>query len=1140
MQTSSFVSFCFTSAATRNFVVGAIGAAALAVCTAAQSASESSPQVRRDVRVEAEVHHDMSPPLWQIPPAARVGGKRVHPVLRLPRPPQGGVAATDPALQSSVGPPLLPTLNSNFEGVGNGFTGPQGTFTVPAVPSDSNGSVGPNHYVDIVNNDFAVFNKNGMVIYGPVPINTLWAGFGGLCQTDNDGDPVVVYDRIADRWVLSQFAVTGANGTTTPFLECVAVSQTGDPTGSYNRYSFAYSNFNDYPKMGVWPDAYYITFNMFGTSSFSGAEVCAYDRAKMLAGQAATQQCFNVGTSYFGLLPSSLDGANPPPAGSPNYLLSLGTSVYAVPVVPPPHTDLAFWKFHVDWTTPANSTLTGPTTVTVAGYTLPCNDAAGTCVPQGGTAQQLDTLGDRMMFRMAYRNFGTHESLVVNNSVQVDATGRVGMRWYEIRSPGTTPTIFQQGTYAPNDSVFRWMGSIAMDQAGDMALGFSSSSTAIHPGITLTGRLASDASGTMGQGEDTFVVGAGSQFSVPSNNGDFRWGDYTAMAVDPSDDCSFWYTNQYLPSNGEFNWKTRIGAFKFPNCAANDFSISANPTSLSLAQGAGGSSSISTAQVRGSAETVALTVSGVPNGASASLNPSSVTAGGSSALAVNAGTAAIGTYTLTIIGTAASATHWTTVTLTVTPATGTTSTTLTSTPSPSVFGQSVTLTATVASSSGHPTGKVSFMDGATSLGTGTLNASDQATLVTATLGLGTHSLKAVYGGDANFTGSASSALSQVVKQASSTTLLASSANPSAVGQSVTFAATVVPQFSGTPSGTVLFKDGAIVLGTKKLSGGKASVTTSTLTLGTHSITAAYGGDGNFTASSRALTQSVRKTTSTSLLSSVNPSVFGQAVAFTATVTPNTATGTMTFKDGSTLLGTKTLSGGKATLSTAALTVGSHTITAVYNGSTTFLTSSSSPLSQTVNKSVSKTTVASAANPSVFGQSVTFKATVTAVAPGAGTPTGSVTFEDGGTPLGTKTLSGGAATLVTSSLGAGSHSITAVYGGATNFTGSNSTALTQTVAKAATSTTVSSSANPSKHGSSVTFTATVKSATTGVPTGKVTVKVDTTTVTFTLSGGKATYTTSALPVGSHTITATYVGDANFTGSTSPPLTQTVNP
>jgi hypothetical protein len=224
---------------------------------------------------------------------------------------------------------------------------------------------------------------------------------------------------------------------------------------------------------------------------------------------------------------------------------------------------LAFWKFHVDWTTPANTTLTGPTTLTTAAFTLPCSGGGGTCIPQSGTTQQLDTLGDRLMDRLAYRNFGDHEALVVNNSVTAGSS--TGVRWYEIRNPETTPTIFQQGTYAP-DANHRWMGSIAMDKLGDIGLGFSLSGTSLHPAIHYTGRLAGDAAGTMGQGEGTIIDGAGSQ---SGSNGLTRWGDYSNISVDPSDDCTFWYVNQYIPKTAPKNaitFHTRVASLKFPAC----------------------------------------------------------------------------------------------------------------------------------------------------------------------------------------------------------------------------------------------------------------------------------------------------------------------------------------------------------------------------------------------------------------------------------------------------------------------------------------------------------------------------------------------------------------------------------------------
>ena len=379
-----------------------------------------------------------------------------------------------------------------------------------------------------------------------------------------------------------------------------------------------------------------------------------------------------------------------------------------------------------------------------------------------------------------------------------------------------------------------------------------------------------------------------------------------------------------------------------------------------------------------------------------------------------------------------------------------TTTAVTSSVNPSVFGQSVTFTATVSPVSpgaGAPTGTVTFLDGATPIGMGTLS-SGVATTALSTLAVGMHTITTTYPGDANFTGSTGSLTGnpQVVNKAATTTSVTSSANPSGLGQSVTFTATVSPVSpgAGTPTGTVTFSDGGSPIGMGTLSGGMATFSTSTLAGGPHTITASYPGDGNFNASTGPLTsnpQVVKPATTTSLISSPNPSVFGQSVTFTATVAPTTGTGTptgmVTFKDGTTTLNTVMLSAGMASLSTSALAAGSHPITATYGGDTNFA-GSTGPLTggpQVVTPAGTTTSVTSSGNPSVFGQSVTFTATVTPVSPGAGTPTGTVTFLDGGTTIGMGTLSGGVASYSTSTLSVGFHTITTTYPGDGNFTGS---------------------------------------------------------------------------------------------------------
>ena len=596
-------------AATQRLFIAAAMLVGLVVPTLAQSGPTT---VRRDL------HHDVSPPLRDLiknAPPPSLARREVEPMRLIPLPPGLSQLAEDPIRQTSIAPITTPVVTSSFEGLGAGQYG----FSVTGAPPDTNGTVGATQYVQWVNTSFAIFNKTtGALISGPTAGNTLWSGFGGGCQTNNDGDPVVLYDKAAQRWVFSQFSVS-----TTPYLQCIAVSTTSDATGTYNRYSFQYSNFDDYPKMGVWSDGYYETFNMFNGNTFVGADACAYDRTKMLAGQTATQICFQQGSSVGGLLPSDIDGLTAPPAGSPNYMVYFGTN------------NLNLYKFHADFTTPSNSTFTGPTVIPVAAFTPLCN--GGTCVPQPGTSQQLDSLADRLMYRLAYRNFGSHESLVVNHSVSVSGGG--GVRWYEIQNPSGTPTLAQQGTFAP-DSTYRWMGSIAMDNAGDIAVGYSKSSSSLSPSVAFAGRIPTDPSGTL-ESETNIVTGSGSQSSGLS-----RWGDYSAMQVDPSDDCTMWFTEEYMKTTGTFNWNTRIANFKFAGCGVSGPAAALNPTSLNFGN--------QTVGVTSTAQNVTLS-----NPGNATLTISSIATSGDYAQTNNCGTslAAGGscnisvTFTPTITGT---------------------------------------------------------------------------------------------------------------------------------------------------------------------------------------------------------------------------------------------------------------------------------------------------------------------------------------------------------------------------------------------------------------------------------------------------------------------------------------------------------
>jgi len=442
----------------------------------------------------------------------------------------------------------LTTAGLGFAGVGNGDYG----FTPNAAPPDTNGAMGTTQYVQWVNESFAVFDKvTGTRFYGPAAGNTLWTGFGGGCERNNDGDPIVKWDNFAQRWVMMQFSVS-----TTPDLQCVAVSETSDATGAWYRYAFAYQNFPDYPKVGVWADAYYVTFNMFSANSFVGAMICAYDKAAMLAGLPASMQCAQLSSSYGGLLPADPDGASSVAPGAPNYLLNFTGG-----------TQLNLWKFVVNWSNPSLSKLTGPAAIHVSGFTGACN--GGSCIPQPSTSNKLDSLGDRLMYRLAYRYFPptttqpARESLLVTHSVNAsDATRRnphTAVRWYEVRNPRATPVIFQSGTYQP-DATSRWMSSGAMDKQGNIAIGYSMSSPTVYPSIAFSTRSTNDPLGILSN-ESTVKSGTGAQTGSLH-----RWGDYASMVLDPSDDCTFWFTSEYLKNTGSFNWSTWITSFKISGC----------------------------------------------------------------------------------------------------------------------------------------------------------------------------------------------------------------------------------------------------------------------------------------------------------------------------------------------------------------------------------------------------------------------------------------------------------------------------------------------------------------------------------------------------------------------------------------------
>ena len=504
-------------------------------------------------KVVLSANHDVSAPLGDIAEALPTGAEGVQHIVPLHYPHPflwpSRLSEPDGALQELEGPLVGTTNLASFDGVSaNGYA-----------PPDQNLSVSETQVAQIVNVELAVYGKTGTTLLKPTPINAIWKGFGGLCETTNGGDPIVLYDKAAGRWLVSQLAY---NSNFSSNFVCIAVSTTGDATGSYFRYAFDFgSNLPDYPHFGVWPEAYYLATNTFSTSggyfTFAGANPCAFDRASMIAGLAASAVCIQQRTSVYSLLPSDIDGPTPPPSGEPNIYAQL-----LHPYSSSSSASLALYAFSADFTNGSHGHFKQIATLQIAPFSTPCgfNDA---CVPQPGVNTTLEVLADRLMYRLAYRNFGDHEALVVTHSVDGGTGGPSGVRWYEIRSPAASPYIYQQGTFAPSDGTYRWMGSAAMDKVGDLAVGYSASSSSLYPSVRYTGRTPADPLGTL-ESEASIIGGSGSQI-YPD-----RWGDYSSMAVDPSDDCTFWYTNEYYGKTqtraDTFTWHTRIGSFKFNGC----------------------------------------------------------------------------------------------------------------------------------------------------------------------------------------------------------------------------------------------------------------------------------------------------------------------------------------------------------------------------------------------------------------------------------------------------------------------------------------------------------------------------------------------------------------------------------------------
>ena len=456
--------------------------------------------------------------------------------------------------------PPVPILVS-FDGLGVGFVGPDGEVATRN-PSDNSLAVGPDHIVQIVNSRMAIFTKrgrrfdsSGRVLAGPVVTNKLFAGFGGVCETSVSGDAVVRYDQLAGRWlfVLPIFH-RPADDPSGPYSMCYALSQGPDPSGPYYRYEFKRPLFPDYPRPAVWPDGYYVPTSV--GDNVVQKQACVVDRAKMLVGAPATEQCVLIDGVNF-LNNADIDGLAQPPPGAPNIMLAAGGTQLQQRFE---DDGLYSYDFHVDWMAPRKTSVTAARRIRVAPYHYLCDGQLTKCVPQPGADTRLDAQGDKLMQRLVYRRIGRNEWLAGLHSIDTRAGGG-GVRWYELKLDAhRQPKLYQQGTYAP-DAYYRWMGSLAIDAKGDIGIGYSFGGTPNMPGQRFAARLADDPKGNLSFREAVLVVGAAAQTTT------LRWEDYTTTAMDPSDDCTFWYVGDYIASAGE-SYRTRIGAFRLPGCAA--------------------------------------------------------------------------------------------------------------------------------------------------------------------------------------------------------------------------------------------------------------------------------------------------------------------------------------------------------------------------------------------------------------------------------------------------------------------------------------------------------------------------------------------------------------------------------------------
>jgi len=520
-----------------------------------------------------------------VAPNAEIEEKRLtrYPHPEIPSPTNQSDYPRFETLVKQIAPPTptMPAPLLTFDGMNSSQSG------CLCLPPDTDGDVGPNHYVQSVNSSIKIFDKNGNPLNGPngTTYNSFFLTLVGTpCSGFNNGDGFVFYDHQADRWVVSDFAFPGSLPGSGPFYQCIGVSQTSDPvSGGWFLYAIQHDPSNptwigDYPKLAMWnsggspaQNAYYLTVNLFNgvTLGFQGVRVFALDRASMLTGGAAHTIAFNItpaglGDSY-SLVPAGFRTGTPPPVGRDEFLISVDSPATGGVTL----TQVHGWKFHVDFGTPGNSTLglgvnhTPNANVTVAGFVDAFTNTSTLLVPQNGTAQKLDTLGDKIMTPLVYQNRSGTESLWASQTVILNyPNGPTAIRWYQMTVTGgnfpATP-VQQQSWANGSDGLWRWMPSIAVDQNGNMAIGYSTSSATQEPSIRYAGRLASDPLNNLGQGEAVMTAGGGHQ-----THSSGRWGDYSMLTIDPADNLSFWHANEYYPVTSSASWFTRVGKFQFP------------------------------------------------------------------------------------------------------------------------------------------------------------------------------------------------------------------------------------------------------------------------------------------------------------------------------------------------------------------------------------------------------------------------------------------------------------------------------------------------------------------------------------------------------------------------------------------------